>query len=178
MNKLAIGLLATSTLEKYRKQITACKETWGQLAEKFKIPVFFFGGNHQDKEVPVTNLPDVEDGYDSCIYKQFLGHRYMYENHPSEFYYFGGTDNYVVVERLLKYLEGFDFNEPLYIGGHGAIRDIDGEKYHYHSGGAGFVLSHGLMRSYMTKDFLLRKLVKCGKISVSRLTKISSLPLI
>ena len=156
MNKLVMGLLATSINKKYREQIKACRETWIPLAEKMGVPVLLFGGYHKPEETPVINLPDVQEDYDSCTYKQSLGLKYMYEKHPSEFYFFGGTDNYVVTERLLKYLEDFDFSDPISIGGHADIRHMGLEFYPFLSGGGGVIISHPLMKRLYDGNFLSR----------------------
>lgn len=140
-----IGLLATTINSKYIEQIRACRRTWVPHAEAHNIHVLFFGGDHVYPDVPVCNFPIAGETYNSCFLKQFLGLEYMLKNYPSDFYFFGGTDNYVHAQRLLKMLDSFDPNEKLYIGGHGWEAHIGNMSFHFHSGGGGFILSHALL---------------------------------
>ena len=45
------------------------------------------------------------------------------------------------IKKLIVYINQFDANKNLYIGGHGDIKCIGNKEYYYHSGGAGFILS-------------------------------------
>lgn len=160
MPRLAIGLLATSAHKKYRDQIIACRQTWVAEAEPLGVPVLFFGGGHHHDEAPLVNLPGVLDDYSSASDKQYLGLKYLYENHPSDFYFFAGTDNYILIKRMLVLLESYDPNDLLYIGGHGWHRNINGKAIYFHSGGGGFILSHALMTSLDEKGILTREALR------------------
>lgn len=154
MSKLAVGLLGTSVNKKYRDQIIACRETWIPECEKLGVQVRIFGGNIVHSDTPLIHLDGIGDDYASASYKQFLGLKYMYENIPADFYFFAGTDNYIVPQRMLNFLQNHDSKELLYIGGHGWNRDINGKSIYFHSGGAGFILSSGLMKVLYDKNFL------------------------
>lgn len=154
ISHLIIGLLATSVNKKYRDQILACRSTWVPESEELGVPVKFFGGSNIHPETPVINLSGVLDDYSSASYKQFVGLKYLYENHPSDFYFFGGTDNYIIPKRMLDFVNSFDPTELLYMGGHGWNRNIDGKSVYFHSGGGGFILSHALMKILYERNFL------------------------
>ena len=49
------------------------------------------------------------------------------------------------VENLLLYINQFDKNKKLYIGGHGDYRIIGNDNIYFHSGGAGFILSNSVL---------------------------------
>lgn len=98
-----------------------------------------------DLDLAVCNrhihLPGVKNDYLSASYKQWNGMKYAYENIRAKFSMYIGTDTYLNVRKLAKYLAGLDPARPQYIGGHGGhIRFADKDLY-FHSGGPGFVLS-------------------------------------
>jgi hypothetical protein len=53
-----------------------------------------------------------------------------------------GTDTFLNIPKLLKFIENFDKNDNLYIGGHGCHRQIGDTSYYFHSGGPGFIISN------------------------------------
>lgn len=153
--KLSIGLLATAISKKYVEQIEACKDTWCERAKDLGVSVFFFGGYKQHPGV--INLEGVKEDYNSAFDKQFLGLKWMIENSPSEFYLFGGTDNYFDIDNLLKYVDEFNHHEKLFIGGHGDVRIVCGKRLYFHSGGAGIMLSHSLLKELYDQNVLSKE---------------------
>jgi hypothetical protein len=151
---LAIGVLATTINKKYVDQLKACRRTWVLDCAKNNVPVCFFGGSHVDVDNPIINLPNTTEDLNGNINKQFLGLRYLYENHPADFYYFVSTETYVVVDQVLAQLKTLESPDLYYIGGHGDLRKIMGKDVYFHSGGSGFILSRALMEKMYHDNFL------------------------
>ena len=91
------------------------------------------------------HLKHVSNDYQSASHKQNLGLKFIYENYNADFIYTCGTDTYIHINNLLSYLNQFDKNKKLYIGGHGDYRQIGDENVYYHSGGGGFILSYKVL---------------------------------
>lgn len=151
--KLSIGLLGTTVAKVYRDQINACLHTWIPDTEKLGVRVKIFCGD-VISDLPIINLLDTGEDVLSATNKQTLGLRYLYENVTADFYFFGGIDNYVITNRILSFLQLCDPTELLYIGGSGEFRELDNEKFYYHSGGAGFILSHALLKVLYESELL------------------------
>lgn len=156
---LSIGLHSSCHNDFYRNQIRTCQKTW---VKNCPHPIYYFAGScHDDEFLCKDNLKihhfDVIDNHDSCMIKQFRGLQYLYDHSPSQFYFFGDTDTYVNIPNLEKLLTKYSFQDDLYLGGHGYFRDI-GKSMYYHSGGAGFILSHcSLGKLYPLIDQILQK---------------------
>jgi hypothetical protein len=149
---LVICLFACDSQPKYAAEMRKIQETWGARAESMGVPVLFFVGGggaggsaaltHDDRVIRIC----AADDYHSTQEKQNLGLRYVHETFHPKFVFCAGTDTCVHVDRLLRYLSGFDHdNRSLYIGGHGARRKVGDREYYFHSGGAGFVLSRACL---------------------------------
>jgi hypothetical protein len=118
-----------------------------------------FAGYLPSDDYPLVNLEGVGEDYASSFLKQFLGLKYLVENCPADFYLFGGTDNYFVVDRLLDYLQEFNPEEKWYIGGHGYLRLFEqNNELYFHSGGAGFILSRALARQLYEASIFSREI--------------------
>lgn len=140
---LIFCVFACDKFEKYCQEIRLINETWGkQCIDRVKL-LFFLGEEKTDEFVGdcYINLKDVKDDYFSASHKQFLGLKYIYDNYKFKYVHCCGTDTFINVPKLLKLLNEFNFNEPLYIGGHGCVRKIYGKDYYFHSGGPGFSIS-------------------------------------
>jgi hypothetical protein len=148
--RCVIGLLGACHNEKYRNQIDACVSTWVPRANAHDIPVIFLCGRaigNLDTEKKYSTIHfNVEDDYASATIKHWYGLKYIYSLHPTaDFYLMGGTDNYIVVKRLLKLLEDYgDRDKPQYMGAHGEFRTVDRLVF-FHYGGAGNIISHKAM---------------------------------
>jgi hypothetical protein len=149
---LIIVIYACYTITKYREQVMLLNETWVKKCADYKnIKVLYFLGEQKIDEfidtetIKYINLPGVRDDYFSATYKQFLGLKYVKENYNSKFIIAVGTDTYLNIPKLLLYIKNFDYNENLYIGGHGCVRDICSKKYYFHSGGPGFIITCGCL---------------------------------
>lgn len=142
--RISIGLLSTAINKKYRDQIDACSRTWVKKAKENNIDVYFFAGHQPYKDL-LINLPETKEDVDSTLDKQFKGLKWLLDHSPSDFYLFAGTDNYINIPNLLKELNNHDPTKDLYIGGHGSTRSIVYKSIYFHSGGAGFIISHPLL---------------------------------
>jgi hypothetical protein len=62
------------------------------------------------------------------------------------------------VDNLLLFLYTLDKTKNLYIGGHGDYRNIGNKSTYFHSGGAGFVITHSLLKNlYKNLDTMHQK---------------------
>lgn len=162
--KIVICVYACATIEKYRQQIRLVRNTWGQLCNvddqtpsvegvsndimdlvrnRVKL-LFFLGEEFVSDEFARDDcvlLPNVKDDYLSASYKQYGGLKYIFGRYRTDFVLCCGTDTYINIPLLLKYVEGYSPSDNLYIGGHGCHRTIGDRIYYFHSGGPGFVLS-------------------------------------
>ena len=145
---IAICVMATAINDKYINQIKACFNTWYKTAKEYNIVVKFFGGYMHYDNQDYINLPGVAEDYQSASSKQFLGLKYLYQNHKSDYYVVVGTDNYINIANLYKFLNRYNknTNNNLYLGGHGWPAVVNGKQIHYHSGGAGFILNHNCLK--------------------------------
>ena len=149
---LIILVFACYTIPKYKEQITILNETWVKKCEDYKnIKVLYFLGEQKINEfvdtenIKYINLTGINNDYFSATYKQFLGLKYIKENYKANFVICVGTDTYLNIPKLLLYINKFDYNDNLYIGGHGCERQIGFRKYYFHSGGPGFIISYGCL---------------------------------
>ena len=155
---LIILVYACYTIDKYREQIKCINETWGKKCEQYnniKL-IYFLGENHIDdfsdtERTQYINIAGVKDDYLSASYKQFLGLAYIYNNYNPKFVICIGTDTYLNIPKLLVYINEFDYNENLYIGGHGCNRMINSKNYYYHSGGPGFIITYTCLQKIYNK---------------------------
>ena len=146
---LVILVYACYTVEKYKQQIICINNTWGKKCETYKnIKILYFLGEEKIDEFEDTdtikyiNLPGVKNDYLSASYKQFLGLKYVYENYKSKYILCVGSDTYLNIPKLLLYIDKFNYNDCLYIGGHGCHRWIKDKTYYFHSGGPGFIITN------------------------------------
>jgi hypothetical protein len=156
MDELDLVILAFAcyTVDAYRRQIETINDTWGRVCSKYaSIRLFYFLGEEKrpgfddTATVRYVNLPGVADDYMSASYKQFLGLKYVHENVRAKYVICIGTDTYLNVPKLLTYVRTFDYTARLYIGGHGCVRQVGDSSYYFHSGGPGFILTHGAVQA-------------------------------
>ena len=154
--KIIINIFACATIEKYKQEIIKINETWGKKAEKNGIKLLFFLGEEKTDLIDENKyiyLKDVKNDYNSAAYKQNLGLKYIYENYNADFVFTCGTDTYINIENLLLYINQFDKNKKLYIGGHGDYRIIGNDNIYFHSGGSGFILTHSVLNDLYSQLF-------------------------
>jgi len=143
--KLIIAVYGCVTLDRYVNEIKMINQTWGKLAnQNTDIKLIFFLGQDRNTEFQGQQyiyLNDVGNDYLSASYKQFMGLKYIYDNYNTEFIICCGTDTYLNIPKLIKFLEKFNPSDNLYIGGHGDERTIYGKSYYFHAGGPGFIIT-------------------------------------
>lgn len=144
---LTIGLMATMISEQYRDQIKACRETWIPKANALGIRVLFFVGSVtdpvlEDGHTDIIHLDGVRDDYESATFKHWYGLRWMLLNNPSDFYFLGGSDNYVHVDRMLTLISKYRTDDPLLISGYNETRIILGQTITFGLGGSGIIFNH------------------------------------
>jgi hypothetical protein len=142
--KLVINVFACATIEKYKKEILKINETWGKKAQSLGVKLLFFLGQEQTDLVGPNYiyLTGVSNDYKSASIKQNLGLKYIYENYNPDFVFTCGTDTFVNIDNMLSYIDTFDKNKNLYIGGHGDTRLVENNSLYFHSGGAGFIITN------------------------------------
>jgi len=142
--KLIICVYACDKIDKYIQEIRAINNTYGKLCNNNNIKILYFLGEVQTEEFTgpsYINLKGVLDDYLSASYKQFKGLEYIYENYNFDYVMCIGTDTYINIPKLLKYIDTFSSDKCLYIGGHGCNRTIYNKSYYFHSGGPGIIIT-------------------------------------
>jgi len=149
---IVILLFACYTVEKYKRQMEIINHTWGKICQAYNIKMLYCLGEEkrdgfQDTPfIKYLNLKGVQNDYLSASYKQFLGLKYIHENYRAKFIYCAGTDTYVNVPKLVRYVQDFSPNKYLYIGGDGSERQLGDTLCYYHSGGAGFLITQPCLK--------------------------------
>lgn len=141
--KLIICVYACVTIEKYKKEVEKINKTWANTAGS-SVKVLFFLGEQKHAEFTDEKyiyLPGIGNDYLSASYKQSLGLKYIHENYKTDFVLCCGTDTFLNLPLILRYIKKFDPNDNLYIGGHGCVRKIFNVPYYFHSGGPGFIIT-------------------------------------
>lgn len=152
--KLIICVFACATIQEYKNEILKVEETWGKHATKNNVKVLFFLGEEKtelNNDSKYIYLKNVGNDYSSASNKQNLGLKYVYENFNVDYIYCCGTDTYLNIRKLLLYIDLYDPNIPIYIGGHGTLRPIGNRNYYYHCGGAGFIITKICLKSIYPK---------------------------
>ncbi len=147
---MVICVFGCVTIPKYAEELRKINSTWGSQPV-CDLKILFFLGEERSSEFigdQYVYLTGVSNDYMSASYKQFLGLKHVYEQHNPEFVMCCGTDTFINIPKLLQFLNRFNANDKLYIGGHGDTRDILGKQYYFHSGGAGFVLSRAALAAF------------------------------
>lgn len=151
---LVICVYACDTINKYKKQILKMNETFSHVLKDYRnIKLLFFLGEEKTDLVGQSyiNLNNVKNDYLSASYKQYLGLKHIYENYKTKFVICIGTDTYVNIKKLDLFLKKFDYNDNLYIGGHGDTRNLGLCRVFFHSGGAGFILTYKCLEKIYPK---------------------------
>jgi hypothetical protein len=152
--KLVVCVFACATIPEYKNEILKIEETWGNRAKKINVKVLYFLGEEQtdlNDDTKYIYLKNVKNDYSSAADKQNFGFKHIYENYNADFIYCCGTDTYINVDNMLSYINNFDCNKPLYIGGHGDTRIINKKPYYFHCGGAGFIISKSALKEIYPK---------------------------
>ena len=130
------------TIPHYKNQILKINETWGREVIKYNCKILFFFGE-EDTDLKSDNyiyLKGVNNDYESASDKQNLGLKYIHEKYDYKFVYICGTDTYVVVKNLIKFIVNQDPYDNICIGA-GDTRYINDEPIFFHLGGGGIILS-------------------------------------
>jgi hypothetical protein len=144
MFDLIICVYACDTIEKYKNQILKMNDTYVKVLSEYpNIKLLYFLGETISDLVgeQYINLKNVQNDYLSASFKQYLSIKYIYENFSTKFIMCIGTDTYLNIKKLNLFIQNFNYEKNLYIGGHGCIRTIGDKKIKFHSGGPGFILS-------------------------------------
>lgn len=151
--KISIGLMAGSSIEKYRQMQLACAKTWFQDLSK----VYLFCGNHHQPDfetgmvkltkgiVNFIHFEDIKEDYESALDKQFLGLEYLFENDPADWYAIYGPDNYVNYQKLQETLAKYSTEQPLIVGGSIQHRYLD-HQVPFLLGGGGIHINHAALK--------------------------------
>lgn len=141
---LIICVFACVTIHKYILQVEKINNTWGKLCTN-NIKLLYILGDEVNDNFVGSNyiyLSYVKNNYLSASYKQNLGLKYIYQNYKTDFVFCCGTDTYVNIPKMMVFLNTFNKNDNLLIGGHGGKRKIGTDYVYFPSGGAGFILTY------------------------------------
>ena len=140
---LIVVVMGCDTKQKYKDQILKIEETYGKLIHGMpNVKLLYFLGEEVVLEgEQFIHSKGVTNDYKSVSVKQFHGLKYVHEHFDTKFVMCIGTDTYLNVKKLMKFLQDFNSSKPLYIGGHGAFITLHGKSYYYHGGGPGFILT-------------------------------------
>ena len=151
-------VMACSGIPKYDQLSEAIHRTWGRACgDGSRAAYRFFCGDAKGAKADGGDgrrvfLEGVGEDYESASEKQWRGLEHIYRNSDPDFVWVVGLDTFVCVANALEFLEGFQPDAPLYIGGHGDVRTVAGEQVYFHSGGPGFILSREALRRIATDD--------------------------
>lgn len=152
--RLVVCVFACATIEEYKNEILKIEATWGKHATENNVKVLYFLGEEETElkdESKYIYLKNVGNDYSSASAKQNFGLKYIHEKYNTDYIYCCGTDTYLNIRKLLLYLDSFDPNSPIYIGGHGTSRQMGNASYYYHCGGAGFIITKNCLSSIYPK---------------------------
>lgn len=153
--RLVVNVFGCATKEKYKQEILKMNETWVKRARDLDVVVLFFLGEEPTDLVDpdCIYIKNVKNDVESARYKQNYGLRYIHQHYDADFVYTCGTDTYVNIDKMMKYLDSFDATDELYIGGHGDTRWVGNREVYFHSGGSGFILSNALLNKLYPQLF-------------------------
>ncbi len=142
---LIICVFGCDTIDKYKQQIIKINETWGALAKTYDtVKLLFFLGEEKTDLIgeEFIHLSGVNNDYLSASYKQSFGLKYINDNYNYKFVYVCGTDTYINIPKMLRFIQDYDHNNNLYIGGYGSYHiNFIHRYFYYHDGGAGFIIT-------------------------------------
>ena len=179
---LIIVVFGCDSIIKYKNQILKIKETYEKTINKYKnIKILYFLGDKSSKSLEGENLihiKNLKDDYFSASYKQWFGLNYVKKNFNTKFVMCIGTDTFINIPKLMKFLKNYDPEENLYIGGTCAVcrpnRIINNRNIYFHSGGPGVILSKSCLNKIYPKISNVDKYLKewtdmCKKTKKNRL---------
>ena len=148
--RVGVAMFGCLTVPKYRQQIEDAYATWVNDALAAGWIVRFYTERIPDdleaglKELCV-NL-NVGDGYISATWKQWRGLQHMREEcETCDLYFTAGTDTFLNVKNMMRFLLQMDCSKDLYIGGGKGCEKILDTSYEYFSGGGGITLTGSLL---------------------------------
>lgn len=122
------------------------KNTWGQ-----RCNVLLFISSIADPSFPAIAV-DVEEGRNHLTAKTMHAFKYIFDNHINDADWFlkADDDSYVILENLRYMVADKSPKDPVYFGHHfKVIVSPQG----YHSGGAGYLLSHEALNRFGRHGF-------------------------
>ena len=101
--KIIFCIYGCDTIQKYKDEIIKIQETWASnISHKV---LFFLGEDGPLIGEDYIHLENVGNDYLSAADKQNLGIKHIYENYDFKYMFICGTDTYVLVDNLTKYIE-------------------------------------------------------------------------
>jgi glycoprotein-N-acetylgalactosamine 3-beta-galactosyltransferase len=128
-------------------RLRAIRETWAGGCDGFLA-----FSTVSDPRIPAISIPhDGREEYENMWQKvrsiwKFVARHYLDD---FDYYMLGGDDLYVLPENLRAYLTGRDPEDDFFAG----RRFKQSAGVYFNSGGAGYVLSRGLLRKYATVGY-------------------------
>jgi hypothetical protein len=137
--KIAIGIM-TSALN-LKDRFEACLNTW---VNDFTIH-YLFGGYCKNENL--IQLPNVGEDYSSCLLKQQLGLKYIYEKHPDiDWVCMCGCDTILFKNNIINELNEFNPNDLIFLGQTNGYMNVNGTNILTVAGGGGFFISNAVLK--------------------------------
>jgi glycoprotein-N-acetylgalactosamine 3-beta-galactosyltransferase len=140
--------------EQHATNIRAIRETWASHCDGFLA-----FSTADDPRLPAISLPHAgKEEYNNMWQKvrsiwKFVGTNYLEE---FDFFFQGGEDLFVIPQNLKRYLkdlmdqDGKNSDDDFFVGRR--FKGYDKDNY-FNSGGAGYALSRGTLRKYITEGW-------------------------
>jgi len=154
MRPLGIIVFGCLIKPKYRQQLEDIWATWGSEAIRLGCVLRFYVGDipddiSADMRAICINVQEGDD-YISATFKQWRGMEFMVDGEERcQWYYICGSDTFLHVPNVLAELKQHDHEQAYYMGGSMGAEFVDGSKYEYFSGGAGFFLTYSACQKLM-----------------------------
>lgn len=157
--KLCILVFGCVTVEKYKNETDGILQTWGKMCDLNNVPYHIFVGKNIDEykdNKHIVSLEDkgVKDDYLSASYKHYIGMQWLLSRYDPDFMCIVGNDTWVSSDNMLKFLNNFLPENPVFIGNGIWTSNIYGHTFVMHPGGAGYVLSKKALE--MIKPYLYK----------------------
>ena len=137
-----------STKPRYQEELRTIEETYRKHCDAWGAPLYVCVEENAGMTGPnYVQVPSADDSYESNLFKTYIGLKWLMDNVEFESVLVIGSDAYPNVPKILSYLKTLDMTRPLYIGGHGDVRNVYGNNIYFHSGGSGFILTRPLVKS-------------------------------
>lgn len=143
--KISICVYASTTNERNIQEMRKINETWANdsLCKECINVSFIINKPHPEfTDSKYIHLEEIIYENGEIIPMNYHGIKHIYNEQSPDFILICSTDTYINIPKLLDYLQPFDPNNKLYIGGHGNFRELGDDRIYFHDAG-GVIISRG-----------------------------------